>query len=123
MMESSGPQETLYQFDQLVKASVEILVPVMKKFTLNYHGADEPSGQEYSITLDVLQNPGMCGSTPYLPLRMTMGSGDNTDLVSRCFDVLKGRVHHGQRGIGDRLPGWRRGVREPVRPPGAGQLV
>ena len=89
MMESSGPQEILYQFDQLVMASVEILVPVIKKFTLNYHGADEPSGQEYSITPVVLPNPGMCGSAPYLPLRMTMGSGDNADLVSRCFDVLK----------------------------------
>lgn len=90
MMESSEPhEEIVYQIDQGAKASLEIFAPVERKFTLNYHGEEEPSGQEYSITLDVLQDPDLCGSAPFLPLRLTMGSGDNTDLIGRCLDVIK----------------------------------
>ena len=89
-MESSGPHEdSAYLDNHPVKASVEIFVPVERKFTINYHGEEEPSGQEYTITLDVLQDPDVCGSAPFLPLRMTMGSGDNTDLIGRCFGVIK----------------------------------
>ena len=90
MMESSRPhEETIYPEDQQAKASVEIFVPVARKFTLYYHGEDEPSGQEYTITLDVLRDPDLYGSAPDLPLRMIIGSGDNTDLIGRCIDVIK----------------------------------
>ena len=89
MMESSGPhEEIVYSDHHQVKCSVEILVPVARKFTLNYHGEEKPSGQEYTITLDVLRDD-LCDSAPDLPLRMTMGSGDNTDLIGRCLDVIK----------------------------------
>ncbi len=65
-----------------VKAAVDTFVPVARRFTLRYYGDGEPSGQEYSITLEVLQNHD-------LPLRLTMGSADSTDLMDRCFQVLK----------------------------------
>ncbi len=90
MMESSGPHgEIVYQISQEVKAAVEIIAPVAREFTLNYHGEEEPSGQEYTITLDVLRAPDACGPASFLPLRMIMGSGDNTDLIGRCFGVIK----------------------------------
>ena len=89
-MESSGPHEGIvYRDNQQVKALVEIVVPVARKFTLIYHGEDEPSGQEYSITMDALRDPDPVGSAPDLPLRMIMGSGDYTDLIGRCYAVIE----------------------------------
>ena len=81
--------ENTASMDQQVKASVEILVPVAGKFTLNFHPQEEGLGEEYSITLDVLQDPDRCGSASFLPLKLTMESGDNADLINRCLDVLK----------------------------------
>ena len=71
------------------KTVVDIFVPVSRKFTLNYHGDQEPSGHEYSITLEVLQDDDLSESGDCFLLRMTMGSGDNVGLIDRCFQVLK----------------------------------
>ena len=90
MMESSGAhEEIVYSDNYQVKVSVEIFVPVARKLTINYHGEKEPSGQEYTITLDALHGADHCVSTADLPLRMIMGSGDSTDLIDRCLDVIK----------------------------------
>lgn len=90
MMQPSRPSDGIVvSIDRQVKAAVEIVAPVARKFTVNYHGEEEPSGQEYTVTLDVLQDPDQCGSAPDLPLRMIMGSGDTNDLLGRCLAVLK----------------------------------
>lgn len=68
-----------------VRAAVDIFVPVAKRFTLNYHGGEEPSGVEYSITLEASDDP----NEPWLPLRLTIGSADSTDLLERCLGVVK----------------------------------
>ena len=83
MNDPSEPHDkNIFPGNHQVKAEMDIFVPVARKFILNYHGDQEPSGEEYSITLEVLQDQD-------LPLRMTMGSADNTDLLDRCFQVLK----------------------------------
>lgn len=89
MMESSEPNEIVQRIDQGVKATVDILVPVTRRFTLDFHPEEAASGEEYSVTNEVLPDPEIFGSAPFLPLRLTMGSDDNTDLISRCFDVIK----------------------------------
>lgn len=90
MNKPSNPQRRIGSpVDRQVKAAVEILVPVMRRFTLDFHPEEAALGEEYSITLEVLQDPEICGSAPFLPLRLTIESGDNTDLISRCFDVIK----------------------------------
>ena len=85
--------------DYQAKVIVDIFVSVARKFTLNYHGLEyhgedeESAGEEYTITLEVLEDgdffPGSDRSEPWLPLRMTMGSADNIDLMERCREVVK----------------------------------
>lgn len=90
MNDPSEPhKEIVFTANRQVKAELDILVPVARKFTLNYHGNQEPSGHEYSITLEVLQDDELFEYAAFLPLRMTIGSGDYTDLIERCFQVLK----------------------------------
>ena len=89
MMESSEPNEIVRRIDQGVKATADILVPVMRRFTLDFHPEEAALGEEYSVTIEVLHDPEIFGSAPFLPLRLTMGSDENTDLFSRCFDVIK----------------------------------
>ena len=90
MIEPSRPSnESVIPIDRQVKAAMEILVPVVKKFTLTFHPEEAASCEDYSITLEVLQDTDVCGSAPFLPLRLTMESSDATDLISRCIDVIK----------------------------------
>ena len=63
-------------------ASIEIFVPVERRFTLTYYGDDE--SLEYSITMEALQS-----GVPWIPLRMTMGNADSTGLMDRCMEVIR----------------------------------
>lgn len=90
MYDPSEPHEdSVFPGNLQVKASIDISVPVERKFTLNYHEDQELSDHEYSITLEVLQDDDLSESTAFLPLRMTIGSDGNPDLIDRCFQVLK----------------------------------
>ena len=90
MSDRSEPHiEILFPTNFQEKAVVDILAPVARKFTLNYHGGQEPSGHEFSITMEVLQEAGLNVSADCFPLRMTVGSGDHTELMIRCLEVLE----------------------------------
>ncbi|PKB71087.1 MAG: hypothetical protein BZY87_07500 [SAR202 cluster bacterium Io17-Chloro-G6] len=105
MCEPSEPQHGIVLPDsQRVKAVVDLFVPVARKFTLNYHGAEEPLGHEYSVTLEVDTDQ----IDSFLPMKLIIGSVDSADLIGRCIQVLKAGYirargelvidHHGRNG-------------------------
>ena len=89
MNEPSEPHEkNVCPGQHEVKTVVDIFVPVARSFTLNYHGAQEPF-EELSITLDVVEDHALSSFASLLPLRITIGSANPTDLIERCVQVLK----------------------------------
>ena len=90
MNERSKPHDQIVSLGHhQVTAELDIFVPVIRKFTLNYQGGQDPSGHEYSITMEVLQEAGLSVSADCFSLRMTVGSGDHTELMIRCLEVLE----------------------------------